>query len=342
MHNFASDTQTLPSRAMREAVLDAPLADEQGAAGDPTTNALCERVADMLGKEAAVFMPSGTMCNQIAIAVHCRPGDEVICHESCHIIHNEAGGAGALSGVSPHALTGPHGRFAADQLLAAIRHPSRYSPVSRMIAVEQTANYGGGAVWPVAELQAVAEAGRAAGLATHMDGARLMNAVVASGRPAHEHAKGYDSVWLDFSKGLGCPVGAVMAGSKDFIHDAWRVKQRFGGAMRQSGVLAAMCLYALDHNVDRLAEDHALTASIASRIGQMAGIASILPVDTNIVIFDLDDAGPDAETVAAGLAEDGVAVSLLGPRKMRVVTHLDVDAAGGDALCAALARRLAG
>jgi threonine aldolase len=322
MHNFASDTQTLPSRAMREAVLDAPLADEQGAAGDPTTNALCERVADMLGKEAAVFMPSGTMCNQIAIAVHCRPGDEVICHESCHIIHNEAGGAGALSGVSPHALTGPHGR--------------------RMIAVEQTANYGGGAVWPVAELQAVAEAGRAAGLATHMDGARLMNAVVASGRPAHEHAKGYDSVWLDFSKGLGCPVGAVMAGSKDFIHDAWRVKQRFGGAMRQSGVLAAMCLYALDHNVDRLAEDHALTASIASRIGQMAGIASILPVDTNIVIFDLDDAGPDAETVAAGLAEDGVAVSLLGPRKMRVVTHLDVDAAGGDALCAALARRLAG
>ncbi len=341
MHNFASDTQTLPSRAMREAVLDAPLADEQGVAGDPTTNALCERVAGLLGKEAAVFMPSGTMCNQIAIAVHCRPGDEVICHESCHIIHNEAGGAGATSGVAPHALTGPQGRFTADQLRAAVRYPSRYSPVSRMMAVEQTANNGGGAVWPVAQLGDVAAAAKEMGLATHMDGARLMNAVVASGRPAREHAAGYDSVWIDFSKGLGCPVGAVMAGSAEFIHEAWRVKQRLGGALRQSGVLSAMCLYALDHNVDRLAEDHALAASIAARIGQTAGVAALLPVETNIIIFDLDADGPDAETVAAGLREDGVAVSLLGPRRMRVVTHLDVDAAGGDALCAALARRLA-
>jgi threonine aldolase len=169
-----------------------------------------------------------------------------------------------------------------------------------------------------------------------MDGARLMNAAVASGVPAAEHARGFDSVWIDFTKGLGCPVGAVLAGSRDFIDRAWRLKQRWGGAMRQSGVLAAMCLYALDHNIDRLAEDHRLARTTGERVRGMRGIAGVLPVETNIVILHLDDGAPDSAAVLARLAERGIAVGAFGPRRMRIVTHLDVDAAAGDTLCEAL------
>ncbi|GMG84614.1 threonine aldolase family protein [Paralimibaculum aggregatum] len=336
-HNFYSDTQTRPPRAMLETALTAETGDEQGML-DPTTRALEERVAELLGMEAAVFLPSGSMCNEIAVAVHCRPGDEVICHRVCHLIEAEGGGPAALSGVMMHPLDSPDGQFGAAEVTAAIREPSRYSPRSRLVAVEQTCNLAGGTVWPVERLLETGRAARAAGLAVHMDGARLMNAVVASGRPAAAHTMECDSAWIDLTKGLGCPVGAVLAGSRGFIEEAWRFKQRWGGAMRQSGVLAAMGLYALDHHVERLADDHALAAGIADRLGRFDLVTDILPVTTNIVIFDLHPAGPDAETAAARLLQDGVRVSVFGPRRLRVVTHLDVGAADAEALIAAFAR----
>ena len=269
MHDFYSDTKTKPSRAMREAMLDAPVGDEQKGE-DPTTEALEERVADLLGKEAALFLPSGTMCNQIAVYLHTQPGDEILCDRTCHIVNSEGGGASALSGIAPYLLEGVHGVFQPDQVTQALRTPSRYAPRSRLLCAEQTANLGGGHIWPAATLSAVAETAQAAGLATHLDGARLLNACVATGVSAPVYTASYDSCWLDFTKGLGAPVGAALAGSRAFVDRAWALKQRIGGAMRQSGVVAAMCAYALDHNVARLAEDHALAAHLAERISTLS------------------------------------------------------------------------
>jgi len=339
-HNFYSDTQTVPTRAMREAVLTAEVGDEQSDA-DPTTNTLCERVAELLGKARAVFLPSGTMCNEIAIQVHCRPGDEIITSRISHIIGFEGGGPAALSGAMVHPLDGPRGMFSPEQVAGAIRPDSRYFPRSRLLSVEQTVNMAGGAVWPVERLAAVAEAAKSTGLATHMDGARLMNAVVASGRPAAEHAAAFDSVWIDFTKGLGAPIGAVLAGEADFISEAWRLKQRWGGAMRQSGIAAAMCLHALDHHVDRLADDHALAQSIAGAIARMPHVAAVMPCDTNIIVFELADDGPSAPDVVEQVAGRGVRILALGPKRIRIVTHLDVGADDGAALVAALGDALA-
>lgn len=339
MHDFYSDTKTKPTDAMRRAVLDAVVGDEQKGE-DPTTAALEQRVADLLGKEAAVFLPSGTMCNEIALRVHLDPGDELICERSAHIVGFEGGGPAAFAGAMVHALDGHRGTFTSEQVVGAIRSPSRYAPVSRLVCVEQTANMAGGAVWPLDRLREVSAVARDAGLAVHMDGARLMNAVVASATPADVFARDVDSVWIDFTKGLGAPVGAALAGSGAFIDRAWRVKQQMGGAMRQSGVLAAMCLHALDHHVERLADDHALAASIADRIGALPGVASILPVDTNIVIGDLGDGAGTAAELVAGCAADGVEIGAFGPRRFRVVTHLDVDRHDGDALCESFARQL--
>ena len=339
MHDFYSDTRTKPSAAMRRAVLDAKVGDEQ-AGQDPTTDELCARVADLLDKQAAVFLPSGTMCNEIAIRVHVQPGDAIICERSCHIVNFEGGGPAVLSGAMIQALDGDAGTLDPDQVGAAINGGSRYTPKSRLLCVEQTANMAGGVVWPLDRIRAVAEVARAAGLATHMDGARLMNAVVQSGLPAAEWTEGYDSCWIDFSKGLGAPVGAVLAGSKDFVERAWIVKQQLGGAMRQSGVLAAMCLHALDHHVERLADDHALANSIAERIEPLGGVARVIPADTNIVIFDLKSQAPSAAELERLCAKDGVIIGAIGERRVRIVTHLDVDADAGDTLCAALARHL--
>ena len=337
--NFYSDTQTKPSRAMLETALTAEVGDEQGGL-DPTTNALCDRVADMLGQEAAVFLPSGTMCNEIALAVHTRPGDEVICERTCHIIGFEGGGPAAISGIMTNPIDGEHGQFTADQVREAIRPNSRYSPISKVVSVEQTANHGGGSVWSVTQMAEVVEATKAAGLIAHMDGARLMNAVVASGVPAHAHANQFDSVWIDFTKGLGCGVGAALAGSKDFIDRAWRYKQMWGGAMRQSGILAAMANYALDHNVDRLTEDHALARDLAGRIADLPGVARVIDPQTNILLFDLAADRPMADDLAKALLEESVRVSVFGPRRIRVVTHMDVGLSDGDMLIAALTRHL--
>ncbi|MEO0679308.1 MAG: GntG family PLP-dependent aldolase [Pseudomonadota bacterium] len=333
--NFRSDTQTRPSRAMLETVLAAQVGDEQGMA-DPTTLSLEARVAALLGKEAAVFLPSGTMCNEIAIAVHCRPGDEIICGRNSHIVGYEGGGPSAISGAVLHPLDAPRGLIAPDQVAAAVRAPSRYAPRSRLLSLEQTLNMEGGVVAPVALLAECADVARTAGLATHLDGARLMNAAIASNLPAAEHAAAFDSVWLDLSKGLGCPVGAVLAGSADFIAEAWRFKQMWGGAMRQSGVLAAMGIHALDHHVERLAEDHARAARLADHLAGLSGVAQVLPGDTNIVIWELADQAPSPDQVVDQVRAEGALIGAVGPRRLRAVTHLDVDDAAVETLASAL------
>ncbi|MCP5366176.1 MAG: DegT/DnrJ/EryC1/StrS family aminotransferase [Hyphomicrobiales bacterium] len=339
MIDFYSDTTTRPGRAMREAVLTAEVGDEQRGL-DPSTNALQARVAELLGHEAALFLPSGTMCNEIALRVHCTPGDEVICEQTSHIVNFESGGPAALSGVMIRTVEGDRGRFDAAAVAAAIRPPSRYFPASRLLCLEQTANLGGGAVWPLEQMQAVVAAARNAGLAAHMDGARLLNACAATGIAAATYGGLFDSCWIDFSKGLGAPVGAVLAGPATFIEAAWRFKQQWGGALRQSGVLAAMCLYALDHNVDRLAEDNALAAHIGQGIGELPLVAGVLPVDSNIVIFDIAPEGPTAAALAEALAAEGILICEFGERRVRVVTHLDVDGADGDRLVDALSAHL--
>src|SRR4051794_38014964 len=245
--NLLSDTQTRPTAGMREAMARAEVGDEQ-IGDDPTTNLLCERVAELLGKEAAVFMPSGTMCNIVATLSHCRPGDEILAHETAHLIAREGGAHAALGGFQVTRLPGTDEKFPLDTSRTALHPRSRYEPPQTLVSVEQTANIGGGTIWKKADLDAIAEAAKGNGMVTHMDGARLLNATVATGIAARDMAEGWDSVWLDFSKGLGAPIGAVLAGTHEFVHEVWRWKQRLGGAMRQSGISAAACIYALDHH----------------------------------------------------------------------------------------------
>jgi threonine aldolase len=322
--NLYSDTQTKPTPAMKAAMMEAEVGDEQSGT-DPTINALCERMAALLDKPAAVFLPSGTMCNQVALATHCRPGDEVLAHETAHILTSEGGGAAAIAGVQITGLKGPLGQFAPDALQAAIRPRNRNAPPQTLVEVEQTANLGGGACWPQAALDAVAEIAHANGMATHMDGARLMNAAVALGRPAAELVRGFDSVWLDFTKGLGAPLGAVLVGSEEFIGQAWRWKQRMGGAMRQGGICAAACIYALDHNIERLAEDHANASALARGLAQIQGITVEQP-QTNLVFFDTTGTGLTAAELQARARERGVLFSAMGKYRGRACTHLDVTA----------------
>jgi threonine aldolase len=336
--NLSSDTQTKPSRGMKEAMAAAEVGDEQ-AGSDPTVWALCDRVAALLGKEAAMFLPSGTMCNQVALATHCRPGDEVLAHETAHILGSEGGAPGAISGVMVHGLEGPRGQFSVETLEAALRAPSRYSPPQRLVAVEQTSNRGGGSCWPAEQLYAVAEWAHAHGMATHMDGARLLNAAVALDMPAEELTRGYDSVWLDFTKGLGAPLGAVLCGSKAFIGDAWRWKQRLGGAMRQGGICAAACLYALDHNIQELAHDHTNARTLARGMAQLPGIEVETP-ETNLIFFDTERSGMTAQQFAARLRTEGVLVSTSGMYRGRACLHLDVSPGDVEAALAAMRRAL--
>ncbi len=319
-----SDTATRPSPGMRKAMAEAEVGDEQKAE-DPTTNALQERVAALLGKEAAVFLPSGTMCNQIALLVHCRPGDEVIAADMAHIFTSEAGGGSAFAGAQTWPLATERGIFNGAAVDAAVRDANRHSPRSRLVGVEQTVNRGGGAVWPLDAIEEVARTARRHGLAVHMDGARILNAVVASGVAAHRMAAPCDSAWLDLSKGLGCPVGGVLAGSKAFIDEAWRWKHRLGGALRQSGMLAAAGVYALDHNVERLAEDHANARRLAEMLGNVAGIRIMNPeVETNIVFVDPTSSGSKPKDIVAALLRHNVRMGSSYGGMIRAVTHLDV------------------
>jgi threonine aldolase len=336
--NLYSDTQTRPTPAMKAAMMAAELGDEQ-AGTDPTVTLLCERMAALLGKEAALFLPSGTMCNVIATLTHCRPGDEILAHPTAHILTSEGGAHAALGGFQILPLPGPRGLFEAATVRAAVRERHRYAPPQRLLEVEQTANLGGGTVWPLAQLESVVAVAREQGWATHMDGARLMNAVVASGVPAEDYAAGFDSVWLDFTKGLGAPLGAVLAGSAGFIDAAWRWKQRLGGSLRQAGICAAACLHALDHHIERLAEDHANARRLARGLQQVPGCVVEEP-DTNLAFFDPGGSGVAAAALVAALRSEGIAMSVLGGR-IRACTHLDVTAAMVEEAVAAVRRIVA-
>jgi threonine aldolase len=334
--NLYSDTQTRPTAAMKAAMVVAEVGDEQ-AGLDPTVHALCERLQALLGKPAAMFLPSGTMCNQIAILTHCRPGDEILAHQTAHILTSEGSGAAALAGAQITPLHGKRGQFDAAAVRAVLRPHTRYAPPQALVSVEQTANAGGGTIWPLAALNEVAATAHEAGLATHMDGARLLNAVVATGIPAYDMVAGYDSVWLDFTKGLGAPLGAVLCGTEDFIGRAWRWKQRLGGAMRQAGIVAAACLHALDHHVDRLAEDHANARDLARGLAQIPGM-TVEPPETNLVFFDTSGTGVAAADLFTRVRRHGVTFSVSGPWRGRACTHLDVSAAGIEEALAAIRR----
>ncbi len=323
--NLYSDTQTRPTAAMKAAMMAAEVGDEQ-AGLDPTIDALCDRMAALLGTEAAMFLPSGTMCNRIALLTHCRPGDEVLAHATAHILTAEGGGSAALNGVQITGLAGADGQFDAATLAAAASVRSRYAMPQTLAVVEQTSNFGGGTVWPLERLRSVAETAHAHGMATHMDGARLMNAAIAAGVPARDMAAGYDSVWLDFTKGLGAPLGAVLCGSADFIDRAWVWKQRLGGALRQGGICAAACLYALDHHVARLAEDHANARALAEGLAGIPGITVQMP-QTNLVFFDTEATAVTAAELAARARARGVMIGAMGRFRARACTHLDVSRA---------------
>jgi threonine aldolase len=340
MIDLFSDTKTKPTAAMRAVMAQAEVGDER-AGEDPSVNRLVARCAALLGKPAALFLPSGTMCNEIALAVHCRPGDEVICDATSHIIGFEGGGPSALAGVMLNTIAGTRGIFSAAQLREKL-HPDRpYAPRQRLVEVEQTSNLGGGAIWPLPTLREVAHVAHEAGLIAHMDGARLLNACVASDIAAADYAADFDSVWIDFAKGLGAPGGAVLAGSREFIAEALRLKLRWGGAMRQSGIIAAACEYALDHHVARLADDHANAKRLAAGIATLPGVRiDPATVDTNLVYFDVLGEAWDAEKVCAAVLAHGVRLSAMGVRTVRAVTHLDIAAGDIDVALDALRRVL--
>ena len=323
--DLISDTSTRPTQDMRRAMAEAKVGDEQ-LGEDPTVNALCERVAGLLGQEAALFLPSGTMCNQIAVSTHCRPGDEIIAAEASHIIGSESAGAAVLAGSFIRMIPCERGIFSAEDVGAAVRRRRPKSPRSRLVSLEQTNNRGGGSVWPLQAIEAVVETARRHDLALHMDGARIMNAVVASGVPAPDFAGPFDSVWLDLSKGLGCPIGAVLAGSRAFIEEAEIWKHRLGGAMRQAGIIAAAGLHALDHHVERLADDHEHAREFARRISKIPGVELTAgAVETNLVFFDVEGTGRRADEIATRLVAKGIRIGVEDTYRMRAVTHLDVD-----------------
>ncbi len=322
--DLRSDTVTRPTPSMWEAMRAAELGDD--VLGDePTVNRLQERVAAELGKEAACFFPSGTMANQAAIRAQTQPGDEVICHPSAHIYHYESGAPAALSGVSLRFADGDRGMYTPDALSACVRPENHHFAPARLAVVENTSNAGGGSVWPIDLVRDVTNRAREHGLRTHLDGARLWNASVASGVAPREFAQHFDTLSVCFSKGLGAPVGSAVAGDRETMRRVFRFRKMFGGAMRQSGMLAAACLHALDHHVDRLAEDHAHAKRLATSLAECPAL-SIDPasVETNIAFVGVDPAWGKASDLVEALASRGVLVIASAPHQIRVVTHLDV------------------
>jgi len=320
-----SDTQSRPTEEMRQYMLQAEVGDEQRSE-DPTTNLLIDKVATLLGKDTAIFLPSGTMCNEIAYRVHCEPGDEIILDKTSHTLHYEAGAPSALAGATTACLDGKNGIFNANQVHAAIRPISRHMPRSKLLSVENTANLGGGTIWPLEQINEVASVAKDNGLNTHLDGARLLNAVVGSGVSAKEFSASYDSVWIDLTKGLGAPVGAVLAGSESFIDRAWRFKHQFGGAMRQSGIIAAAGIYALDHHVDRLSDDHENAKLLGKIIQEIPNIKlEAEHIETNMVFFNVEKLGVSASEVATKLLEQGVRIGVFSEFVLRAVTYLDIN-----------------
>jgi threonine aldolase len=326
---LSSDTETRPTAAMRQAIANAKVGDEQRGE-DPTVNELQQRVAALLGKEAALWLPTGTMCNAIGIKVHTKPGDAIVAESMAHVIRAESAAAALISGVLIEPIATERGVFTAAELRDAVRRiqtlPPPYGPPVSLVCVEQTHNFGGGAVWSVDELRAVSEVSREFGMAVHMDGARLLNATIATGISAATYAATADSVWIDFTKGLGAPIGAVLAGTAEFIADARRYKHALGGAMRQAGVAAAGCLYALDHHVDRLEDDHAGARRLAEGLAAIPGIFVRTPrPETNIVFFDAVQTGRSNAEFVGQMLRAGVRMGEVRG-EIRAVTHLDVSA----------------
>jgi threonine aldolase len=320
---------------MRAAVAAAEVGDDV-LGDDPTVIRLQERAAELLGQETALFVPSGTMANQTALKVHCEPGDDVLACDGAHLMWYESGAAGAIAGVQIRSI-GRAGRFSAEDVAAAYQAGSPTLPSTRLVCVENTHNRAGGVVWPRREIDDVVETARRLGMRLHLDGARLLNAAVAVGEPAAALARGFDTVSMCFSKGLGAPVGSVLAGSRPLIARALRFRRMLGGAMRQAGVLAAAALWALDHNVARLAEDHANARWLAERLAAAPGLVVDAAPPSNIVMVDLGPTLPAAREIVARLAARGVLCLPFGERRLRLVTHLDVDRAA----CARAAEELA-
>ncbi len=321
--DLRSDTVTRPTAAMRQAIANAAVGDDVFG-DDPTVNRLQERVAELMGKQAAIFMPSGSMANQAAIRAQTQPGDEIICHSGSHIYHYEGGAPAAISGCSMRFLDGPTGQFNAEHVRQAVRPKSSHYAQTRLIVIENTHNRCGGSVWPIEAIAAIHEVAVSSGLSMHLDGARLMNACVASGHRPDEFARFFNTVSMCFSKGLGAPVGSIVAGSQALITRVHRFRKMFGGAMRQAGILAAAALYALDHHVDRLAEDHDNAKRLGAAIDRMPGVDLATATETNIVYFDVSPEVGTAASLCDRLQDAGVLMMPFNETRIRAVTHLDV------------------
>lgn len=324
--DLRSDTVTRPTPAMADAMMAAPVGDDVFGE-DPTVNALEARMAAMFGHQAAMFCPSGTMTNQIAIRVHTRPGDEVISDEDAHIYRYEGGGTMANSGCSVRLLSSDRGRFTAEDVEAAINDPgATWLARTRLVSVENSHNRAGGAVWDIGELRRISGLCRSKDLAFHMDGARIFNALAVSGQRSEDVGPLFDSISVCLSKGLGCPVGSVLIGSASFVHEARRVRKRMGGGMRQAGFLAAAGLHALDHHLQRLVEDHRRAGVLGEVLSCSPLVQHLAPVETNIVVFDLK-AGLSAKDFLEDLRQQGILAIQFGPARIRMVTHLDLTEA---------------
>jgi threonine aldolase len=323
--DLRSDTVTRPTPAMRKAMAEAEVGDDVFGE-DPTVNLLQEKVAKMLGKETSIFVPSGTMANQLAIKSHTQPGDEVIIEATSHPYNFEGGASAVLSGIQFYCLKGVRGLLDVSQIEEAIRPDDHHFPVTRLICLENTHNRGGGSIYPIEKIAAISQFARSNGLLVHLDGARLWNASIASGIKPHEYAQWADSVSVCLSKGLGAPVGSLVAGTKTFIERVHRFRKMFGGGMRQVGILAAAGIYALDHHIERLKEDHQNAKRLALGLKEMKNI-SIDPehVETNIVLFDVARTGMTALQVRDGIKKEGVLIHAFGKTLIRLVTHLDVS-----------------
>ena len=321
--DLRSDTVTRPSPGMREAIASAEVGDDV-LGDDPTVKRLEERMAALLGKEAAVYVPSGTMSNTLALLSQTSPGDEVILDRRCHIFNYEVGAASTLGGLQLYPMDGPAGLLPLDELPAAVRPANIHHPRTSLIAVENTHNRAGGRVYPFDQLTAVSRFARERGLCLHMDGARLANASVKTGIPLDRYGMLVDSITFCFSKGLGAPIGSILVSDAATIAKARVWRKRLGGGMRQVGILAAACLYALDHHIERLADDHENAARIARMIACCAKYRITYPVETNIVIFESNDTSSDMGALADSLKKEGILSHPFGAHFMRMVTHLDI------------------
>jgi len=337
--DLRSDTVTRPSPGMRRAMADAEVGDDV-LGKDPTVDLLERRVAGLLGKDAALFFPSGTQANQTALLLHTRPGSEAICEAESHVFHYEYADAAWLSGVQLHPVRSEGGELRARDVARAVRPGDRHHPVTTLVCVENTHNMHGGSVVPLAAMQAISELAKERSLPVHLDGARLWNASVASGTSLADFAACADTVMISLSKGLGCPVGSLLAGPADLISHAWTVRKRLGGGMRQVGILAGAGLWALDNNVKRLAEDHERARWLAREADALDGLRAD-PPDTNIVMIRVEKEGLDETAVADGLEARGVLVLSAGPGRLRAVTHLDVDDLGVERCVEALREAVA-